>query len=451
MLNAPKSLWHPCIIVVDEAHVFCPEKGESQASNSVKGLMTRGRKRGFCGILATQRLSKLHKDAAAECNNKLIGRTGLDVDMKRSADELGFRTKDQEESLRVLEPGEFFAYGPAISNSIIKVMINEVLTSHPTAGALVNTSISRPPPEKIKVLLAKLADIPQVAEKNLHDKQALQAEVTRLTIALNKASRPESISTEKIKEIQEEYFLKGKKSTDRFTRELLQSIDKLKEGFEAISKTALSYSSIAQPVSRPPTSRPNHHDVSGVEMQTVDSKVETPLVTSGLLIPSDIPSEIATGPMKMLKAAAQFYPKTITRSQMGLLAGYTPSAGTFGNYLGELRKLGLIKVSDDEIMITDEGLDAAGYTEPLPNDPQQLLELWSNKLTMGPAKMLKIVADAYPSWITRQELADRSGYTASAGTFGNYLGELRRNSLIEVKGNQVRARDELFPNQVYVS
>src|SRR3990167_1113565 len=73
MIDAPKKLWHPCLIVVDEAYQFCPEKGEgeSEASGAGMDLATRGRKRGFCAVLATQRLSKLHKDAAAECNNKL--------------------------------------------------------------------------------------------------------------------------------------------------------------------------------------------------------------------------------------------------------------------------------------------------------------------------------------------------------------------------------------------
>jgi len=41
-------------------------------------------------VVATLRLSKLHKDTAVECNNKLIGRTGLDVDVKRATVELGF-------------------------------------------------------------------------------------------------------------------------------------------------------------------------------------------------------------------------------------------------------------------------------------------------------------------------------------------------------------------------
>src|SRR5579872_2937320 len=114
LVNAPRELWRPVLLIVDEAHMFCPQSGEAESAGAVIDLMTRGRKRGFCGILATQRLSKLHKDAAAEANNKLIGRSGLDVDMKRAGEELGFTTKEQMLSLRDLEPGEFYAFGPAL-------------------------------------------------------------------------------------------------------------------------------------------------------------------------------------------------------------------------------------------------------------------------------------------------------------------------------------------------
>jgi DNA helicase HerA-like ATPase len=48
--------------------------------------MSQGRKRGYARILAPQRLSKLHKDAAAEANNVIIGRTWLDVDQARGGD-----------------------------------------------------------------------------------------------------------------------------------------------------------------------------------------------------------------------------------------------------------------------------------------------------------------------------------------------------------------------------
>jgi len=112
LVNAPKKLWHPVLVVLDEAHVFAPEsgrtKGGTESTSAVIDLATRGRKRGFCLVLATQRLAKLNKDAAAECNNVLIGRTGLDVDAKRAADLLGFTTREERLDLRDLAPGKSF-------------------------------------------------------------------------------------------------------------------------------------------------------------------------------------------------------------------------------------------------------------------------------------------------------------------------------------------------------
>jgi DNA helicase HerA-like ATPase len=114
LMALPRSLWRPIIVVIDEAHKFAPERGsgESQSTEAVIALCTQGRKRGFCLVLATQRISKLHKDAAAELLNKMIGRTGLDVDVKRAGDELGFdkdeRRRSSRSSLAVLRlrPGD---------------------------------------------------------------------------------------------------------------------------------------------------------------------------------------------------------------------------------------------------------------------------------------------------------------------------------------------------------
>src|SRR2546421_3229455 len=173
LVNAPKQLWHPVLVVIDEAHVFAPEKGQSEAMGAVIDLATRGRKRGYCAVLATQRLSKLHKDAAAECNNKLIGRTGLDVDRKRASEELGFTTKEQCLSLRSLAAGEFFAFGPAISPEVTQVAIGSVHTTHPKAGSRIFTTAPIPPTEKIRLILGELKDLPQAAEKEAHTIEAL--------------------------------------------------------------------------------------------------------------------------------------------------------------------------------------------------------------------------------------------------------------------------------------
>lgn len=201
MINAPKELWHPCMVVIDEAHIFVPEKGESEAAEAVIDLATRGRKRGFCAVLATQRLSKLHKDAAAECNNKLIGRTGLDIEMKRASEELGFTSREQYLSLRGLDAGEFFAFGPAISREVMKVKIGEVTTTHPKLGMRGAKII--PPTESVKAILKKLGDLPQAATEEARTVAELKNEIAQLRRhKCEKVSAPEKIEVPILKESQ---------------------------------------------------------------------------------------------------------------------------------------------------------------------------------------------------------------------------------------------------------
>jgi hypothetical protein len=161
LINAPKALWHDCLVVVDEAHIFCPEQGAAEAKSAVEALCSRGRARGFCAVLATQRLSKLGKDAAAECNNKLIGRATLDVDLRRCNAELEFPTKSQE--LKRLVPGSFYLFGPATASAEIqKIQIGQVRTTHPRAGS--RRTVANPPaPTSLSAVLARLQALPVLA------------------------------------------------------------------------------------------------------------------------------------------------------------------------------------------------------------------------------------------------------------------------------------------------
>jgi len=325
MINAPKSLWHPCLVIVDEAHVFAPQAGQSEAMEAVIDLATRGRKRGYCAVLATQRLSKLHKDAVAEMNNKLIGRTGLDIDRKRAAEELGFTTKEDAISLRNLAPGEFYAFGPAISESVTKVMVGPVTTSHPKAGARIITQVT-PPTAKIRQIIAKLADLPQEARQEAQDLEALKTEnanlkrrITQLEKQPKLAAAPQVVTIE----TPNAGHLKALR--------LIQSI-------AAKELAAPEPAAIQQ-------STPAHTPVP-----TADKK---PVVGCAL---------------RMLQVLASRYPMTFTKSQLALLANLSPKSGTYGTYLSLLRSQGLIEVGA-EISITDEGLTYIGTDKPRPQSP----------------------------------------------------------------------------------
>ncbi|CAN5522209.1 ATP-binding protein [soil metagenome] len=135
LFDAPREHWFPALVVVDEAQIFAPAAG-AEISEEVRraslgamtNLMSRGRKRGLAGIIATQRLAKLSKNVAAEASNFLMGRTFLDIDMARAADLLGMERR-QAEQIRDLQRGTFLGLGPAIARRPVTVRIGPVETS----------------------------------------------------------------------------------------------------------------------------------------------------------------------------------------------------------------------------------------------------------------------------------------------------------------------------------
>jgi hypothetical protein len=134
LFEAPRDHWYPVLVVVDEAQLFAPaiagdvsEEVRKISLGAMANLMSRGRKRGLAGVIATQRLAKLAKNVAAEASNFLMGRTFLDIDMARAADLLGMERR-QAETFRDLERGSFVALGPALSRRPLTVRIGTVET-----------------------------------------------------------------------------------------------------------------------------------------------------------------------------------------------------------------------------------------------------------------------------------------------------------------------------------
>lgn len=155
--------------------------------------------------------------------------------------------------------------------------------------------------------------------------------------------------------------------------------------------------------------------------------------------------QLKAGARKMLTILAQWHPEPKTRDELGALAGFAASGGTFSDYLSKLRMAGFIVENGRGIGITDEGLASVGDIPPRPDSTEELVGMWKSKFKAGVGKMLDTLVTAYPAWISRELLGERSGFTASGGTFGDYLSQLRRARLIEENGSNVKAADSLFP------
>jgi len=433
LIDSPKRLWHPVLIVVDEAHIFCPEKTKSESANAVIDLMTRGRKRGFCGILATQRISKLHKDAGAEANNKMIGRTGLDIDRKRASDELGFTTKEQNLSLRNLKAGEFFVFGNAISQEVKLAKIGNVKTTHYQRGKRIIKKIT-PPTSRIKLMLKKLTDLPKEAEKELKTSKDMKREIHRLKIELR---RKEFKIDEK--QIEKEYQKGLKDSELNFKRKEIE-FSKIIKGLEGSLKQIINTGSKALDIKMPEIKQIQRPITKTKPILTKIEKF-TPTHTS---YNPDEEIKVTGGASRILNACAMFYPKEVTKARMGAIAGLSFKSGTFGTYLATLKREGLIEGSGNAFKITNEGLEKAGDFEPIPSDPDSIIKMWANIVKGGASRMLETLAEVFPDGLTKEELGERAGITHTSGTFGTYLATLKRNGLIKVSGKEVQIAEELF-------
>ncbi|MDG6949562.1 MAG: DUF87 domain-containing protein [Nitrososphaerota archaeon] len=438
MINSPKELWHPCIVVVDEAHVFDPQVGDSEAAGSVNDLLTRGRKRGFCAIIATQRLSKLHKDAAAECNNKLIGRCGLDDDMKRGAFELGFTTGEQTRSLRELEPGEFYAFGPALSKSVEKIKVGSVQTSHPKIGSRIG-SVTVPPTAKIKATLAKLEDLPQAAERERNDLESLKARNRELEFENRRLkSNPAAIDPQRLKDEADRAFARGAeyatKQSSVVVKQLEGDIVSLRQVITEVNQRTAKALGIPprkvelapMEVPRQPLSTSSYH--ASTPQKTLDSKDQ----------------DFGRCERVILKFLAMRQGKSFSKSQIGALTNYSPTSGGFNNSLSKLKVAGLVKMSGSNYFLAD---DAVQETISILGDEYSTpettsLETYLNKLGLAPKKIYEVLLKNPDETFTKERLGELTGYSPTSGGFNNAISELNTLGLAERSDGGVRLNRE---------
>lgn len=436
LMEVPRELWKPCIIVLDEAHLLAGQQEKQDSTHAVIDLMTRGRKRGFCGILATQRIAKLHKDAVAEANNILIGRTGLDIDMKRASEILGFTSKQDMLSLRDLDAGEFFVFGTAISKGVEKEFVGEVKTTHPKVGMDIRKSII-PPTEQVKKILTKLSDLPQEAKKELKDREDMQKEIIRLKseIHLAKQNKP-SLDEKTLQQVSLKAYREAEsKYLDEMNR-LKQSYNKLQVLLEktgqAISSAMVKYSPEKKITSiKPADSFKMNHIVKPIQKEPISHRSND----------TTISKEMSLGKCdKTIYSFLYAYPnRTFTKSQVGAVTGYSSTSGGFNNALSKLNSLGLIKKNGDNLQVNEINSDIATTFDFSINNIINILNKCEKEI-------YQVLLDNPNNEFSREELASScpSSYSSTSGGFNNSLSRLKTLGLIEKSGNIIKLNSELL-------
>jgi hypothetical protein len=442
LINAPKKLWHPLIIVVDEAHIFCPEKGagESEASDAMIDLATRGRKRGFCAVFATQRLGKLRKDAAAELQNVMIGGTFLDVDVKRAAETLGIpKGKDERDfaaHMKVVAPGTFIALGRAISKERLELRVGEVQTSHPKPGSAKHAAEPPAPSAKVRELLTKLAELPQIAEEKARTMEDLQKKVRELQGQLVQAKRTQPAATAKVKEakiVDSRLILQAVKRRDQeWAKAARAHQTKIHVAIGDALKGAVAAGSLRLEAPQLPVI-----DETPTPAHEVRTAAAADLPARVAVVDHSSNGDLSSAQVRILAALAEAEAlgrAMVNRSFLAALASVSASSGGFRNNLGRLRSLALIDYPMPEfVAMTENGRGKAPQVDP-PASAEEMLGRCKAFFSSSQAAILDALAKAFPEAMEREELATAVDVSETSGGFRNNLGALRTAGMIDYPG-----------------
>lgn len=407
LMAAPKKYWRESLLFIDETHMFAPQSRSSECLVAVQDTAARGRKRKIGLICATQRLSKLHKDVAAELQNRLIGQTGLKNDLRSAADDMGLSYTEARASLVSLEPGEFWAFGPALAGEYTLFRAAQTKTKAATA----ETTVAKASASLSKVI-ESLADLPRQAEKQAQTLADLKAENTQLKrerTRLEKAAKAGGISEQEVQR--------------RVAAAPAPTFDAKK--IAALATKILEAATPGAPGGTIRAPRETKQRGSG----TIPPVPEPPIVASGTL---------AKGEAKVLIAIAQ-HEDGVDREQVTILTGYKTS--TRNAYIQRLQAAGLVDVGPP-ITATPAGIAALPPDfEPLPTG-DELRRYWIDRLPQGEALVFQAVLGAHPNGITRDDVSLETGYKTS--TRNAYIQRLQTRKLVTVRGSSVFAKEHLF-------
>lgn len=434
MVDSPKEIQKPILLVIDEAHEYAPEGDRTESGRAIHLLASKGRKRKIGVIYATQRISTLSKNVVAACKNKLIGYTSLDTDMKRASAELGFG-KEQALSLRQLDPGEFYAFGPAISKEIIKFRVGPVVTSHGDDADVVSKVV--PASDKVKKALAKLAELPHEAKKEAETIISLKEEIRKL--------KTELINVQKVSFDPEE---------ERKYKDIIKSISVEKAKLnDQVTKYKSSMDKIGHIVGNAEAFEPNNIVVP-IDIKNIKPVVLASSITHGDSVvtkiytkktgENGIVTNITGGALRILRVLVSRYPTVLTRSQIGTFAKLKPTSGTFSTYMSILKSAGYIQTENNLYKATQEGLDYLGESPNPPQTSEEIISMWKNNLTGGAQRMFDVLVNSYPSSMLKENLGIYTGLNPASGTFSTYMSILKSNGLIEVEGQNIKISDNLF-------
>lgn len=109
----------PMMLVVEEAHNFCPQQGKAATSDIMRTIASEGRKFGLGLLIITQRAAKVDKNVLSQCNTQIILKVTNPNDLKTIMASVEGLTAGMGDEIQMLPVGVSLVTGANISMPLL--------------------------------------------------------------------------------------------------------------------------------------------------------------------------------------------------------------------------------------------------------------------------------------------------------------------------------------------
>lgn len=428
----------PIQLIIDEADVVAPQKPQPNQTvmlHTYDNIVRRGGIRGIGVTMITQRPAVLNKNILTQCETLIILQMSGSQDIDAIEHWMRIHGSEEERkrlltSVPTLQRGEAWVWSPSWLQICRRVQIRERETFNssatPKAGEI-QVAPKKLAPVDIEALGEQIKATVQKQKEN--DPAELKKEIDKLRRSLASATI-QKVETKEVRVITDDDLMAIKNLADAFeplraisvgvseqVNEMAGKIIKLYLMLEN-TKNGQNVSHIAppKPLQRAPVEerQPNH-------------------------VYSEESKQLGKCEREILKVLGAY--RLATKNKVAIIAGYSPNSGSFRNALSKLRSLGLIH-SGEPISITQSGLAVA--PSDMPPTGQELFDSWMRHPALGLSER-RIMQVLKGGWeMTKEAVAEQSGYAVTSGSFRNSLSKLRTLELIN-RGDPIRLAEEFAP------
>ncbi len=424
-------------IFLDEADLFAPQSGakgpKAQCLGAWQNVVRRGRSRGLGCTMITQRAAVLNKDLLTQADPLFVHGLSASRDLAAVDEYLDYYGIDRKErrgitaQISKLQVGECFVLSPGtLEIDPLKIAVSKRKSFDSSATPVAGKTRSGPRSlAKVDLSALEKQMATTIEDAKANDPKLLKDEIRELKKQLDK--KTPVVDGKAIDRAVQSARKEVNKHWESQLKKLETSHGKLAGRLIAIAKLSQTNGEAAVEVFRPLAAKT--YSVERLSRPRPAGKAE---------LAND--ARIGGGALRMVQVLADRSPARFTESQWATLAKLKKSGGTWSTYKSRLLQAGLVARDGNYWVATEDGIEQFGDPRRAPQSAEEIREQWKGRLGSGPSRMIEALIEAP---MTRGELAEATGLTATAGTFGTYLSRLRSNGLIENEGEYLHLVETL--------